>query len=630
MKKLSLMIISLLLALIPQSVLALEAFNISSYDIDMKANLDNSYSITEVLEVDFSEQRHGIIRSITLKTNGGKRAEVKSVSVPGHNFETYREGGNLNIKIGDADTFAAQKQKYTILYEYEIGYDYLDDMDELYFNLIGTQWDCFIDNVKFRIEMPSAFDSEKLNFTYGTEGSKDSEAVKYSVDGNIITGKLSTKLEPYEALTVALPLEEGYFSEAHKKTTPADIVQKYYMAILPAITALGAFFWFRKGRSKPFVQTVEFYAPEGVTPADAGFIIDNSVDPMDITSLIIYWADRGYIEIEEHTEKKLLSSKKTFTLHKLSDISADAKSYEKTMFESLFDEFGDGTRVTTEELEYKFYKVMNAVKEMVRSSWQDDPDRRVYKRINLLISFTLMLLSILTAFLGFIPAINTAFADTFGITAVLAFMSSVGAMFPVWMLIYFISRNRYREKKLGYFAGLIMLTALSLMAWALALYLSNTQNSAIPLALALAGSAALGAMASMCDGRTETGNEFYGRMLGFREFLQTAEKDRINMLVEENPHYFYSTLPYAMVLGVTDRWAKNFESIITQPPDWYRTDGYGGTFNTILFANSISNSMNSFNSVMSTPKPQSTSSSGGSIGGGFSGGGSGGGGGSSW
>ena len=78
------------------------------------------------------------------------------------------------------------------------------------------------------------------------------------------------------------------------------------------------------------------------------------------------------------------------------------------------------------------------------------------------------------------------------------------------------------------------------------------------------------------------------------------------------------------------RWAKNFESIITQPPDWYRTDGYGGTFNTILFANSISNSMNSFNSVMSTPKPQSTSSSGGSIGGGFSGGGSGGGGGSSW
>ena len=66
MKKLSLMIISLLLALIPQSVLALEAFNISSYDIDMKANLDNSYSITEVLEVDFSEQRHGIIRNIPL------------------------------------------------------------------------------------------------------------------------------------------------------------------------------------------------------------------------------------------------------------------------------------------------------------------------------------------------------------------------------------------------------------------------------------------------------------------------------------------------------------------------------------------------------------------------------------
>lgn len=39
---------------------------------------------------------------------------------------------------------------------------------------------------------------------------------------------------------------------------------------------------------------------------------------------------------------------------------------------------------------------------MVRSSWQDDPDRRVYKRMNLLISFILMLLSLLTAYLGFL------------------------------------------------------------------------------------------------------------------------------------------------------------------------------------------------------------------------------------
>lgn len=121
-------------------------------------------------------------------------------------------------------------------------------------------------------------------------------------------------------------------------------------------------FLVQEGKEQAVCSDGGVLAPSALHLRTQEFIIDNSVDPMDITSLIIYWADRGYIEVEEHTEKKLLSSKKTFTLHKLSDISADAKSYEKTMFESLFDEFGDGTRFTTEELEYKFYKVMNAVK----------------------------------------------------------------------------------------------------------------------------------------------------------------------------------------------------------------------------------------------------------------------------
>lgn len=630
MKKIHLIIISLLLALIPQSALALEAFNISSYDIDMKVDLNNSYRISEVLEVDFSEQRHGIIRSIPLKTNGGKPAQIRAISVPGHDFETYKEGGYLKVKIGSADTFAAQKEKYTILYVYDIGYDYLDDMDELYFNLIGTQWDCFINNVKFKITMPSSFDSEKLNFTYGTEGSKKSEGVKYNVDKNVISGKLSGKLEPYEALTVALPLEEGYFSQAHKKTNPADIIQKYYLAITPLITALGAFLWLKKGKSKPFVQTVEFYAPDGVTPADAGFIIDNSVDPMDITSLIIYWADKGYLEIEETSEKKILSVKKRFTLQKLKDLDKDAKAYETTMFDSLFNEFGDGSSVTTTELEHKFYKVMSAVKEMVKSSWQDDPDNRVYKKMNMLVSALLSLASLLTAFIGFTPAINKAISETFSLTAILSFVCAVIVMMPVWGLMYIVSWNRYKEKKFGYFASVIMFTIFGIVAWAVALYMSYVYGNLMPLLVSLVGAAILSAMSFMCDKRTEIGNQYYGRMLGFREFLQTAEKDRINMLVEQNPHYFYSTLAYAMVLGVTDKWAKNFESIVTQPPSWYRTDGYGPNFNTIIFANALNNSMSSFNSAMSTPQPQSTTSSGGSIGGGFSGGGSGGGGGSSW
>ncbi len=68
--------------------------------------------------------------------------------------------------------------------------------------------------------------------------------------------------------------------------------------------------------------------------------------------------------------------------------------------------------------------------------------------------------------------------------------------------------------------------------------------------------------------RSEQGNKWYGQLLGFKNFIDKAEKDRLSCWCEQNPSYFYNVLPYAYVLGVTDKWAKNFESIGIQPPMW--------------------------------------------------------------
>lgn len=115
---------------------------------------------------------------------------------------------------------------------------------------------------------------------------------------------------------------------------------------------------------------------------------------------------------------------------------------------------------------------------------------------------------------------------------------------------------------------------------------------------------------------------------GFKLFLETAEKEKLETLVEDNPQYFYDILPYAYALGVSDKWTKKFESITMRPPEWYDSPAYSH-YAMIHF---INHSMNSAVSSM-TSAPQ-TSSSGGSGfsggGGGFSGGGSGGGGGGSW
>ena len=128
--------------------------------------------------------------------------------------------------------------------------------------------------------------------------------------------------------------------------------------------------------------------------------------------------------------------------------------------------------------------------------------------------------------------------------------------------------------------------------------------------------------------RTKYGNEMLGRIRGFKNFLETAEKERLEAMVINNPTYFYDILPYTYVLGVSDKWIKKFESISLQAPSWY--DGYSD-FNVTTFGSFMNSTMSSAERVMSSdPSTSSSSSSSSSSGGGFSGGGSGGGGGSSW
>jgi len=124
--------------------------------------------------------------------------------------------------------------------------------------------------------------------------------------------------------------------------------------------------------------------------------------------------------------------------------------------------------------------------------------------------------------------------------------------------------------------------------------------------------------------RTIFGNEMLGKIKGFKTFLETAEKPKLEALVMENPEYFYNILPYTYVLGISDKWIKKFEIIALQAPSWY--DGSTG-FNMAEFGTFMNSTMSSASTAMSSSP---SSSGGGGSGGGSSGGGSGGGGGGSW
>ncbi len=124
--------------------------------------------------------------------------------------------------------------------------------------------------------------------------------------------------------------------------------------------------------------------------------------------------------------------------------------------------------------------------------------------------------------------------------------------------------------------------------------------------------------------RTTYGNELLGKIKGFKTFLETAEKVKLEAMVMENPNYFYDILPYTYVLGVSEKWIAKFETFSLQAPSWYDSST---DFDVTSFGSFMNTTMTSAQSTM-TSSP--SSSSGDSLSEGLSGGGSGGGGGGSW
>ena len=125
--------------------------------------------------------------------------------------------------------------------------------------------------------------------------------------------------------------------------------------------------------------------------------------------------------------------------------------------------------------------------------------------------------------------------------------------------------------------------------------------------------------------RTVRGTRELEKVLGFQEFLSRVEADRIERTVK-TPEMFEKYLPFAMALGVEDNWAKAFEGIYTQPPQWYTGPAGVHTFRPSTFTSNLGAMSSQAASVMASAPRSSGGSgfSGGSSGGGFGGGGGGG------
>lgn len=595
------------------------SYVLDAYDVKITVNEDNTLDIVETITAYFNQYKHGIFRTLPFKntviradgTETNNRAGISNIYVS-DKYTKSKENGNLMLKIGSQSITLKGEKKYTIKYRYNLGKDPLKDIDELYYNIIGSEWDTVIGNVTFTITMPKEFDASKLGFSSGEVGSTNNN-VEYKVTGNKIEGKHIGVLKSGNALTVRCELPEGYFVGAKQDVDYATLL----MFIVPLFAFIIALLiWKKYGKDDQVIETVEFYPPNGYNSLEVAYLYKGTVENKDITSLLIYLANKGYIKITETDEQSLFTKSKGFEITKLKEYDG-TNINERIFLDGLFKR---KNTVTVTDLYNRFYMTMNSIrsninrKENRNKIFESSTGKKIGSLILLFLASLITIIAVPTLAFGELGEVITTIVICLFYTPF--YLIGIFAGMPKAMRIFWLGFTGFHS--MIFFATTPLVMALF--------------NDLVYLGAFLFGLACIVGIA-ICiihmPKRTPFGNEMLGKIGGFKDYLETAEKEKLESMVAKNPQYFYDILPFTYVLGISDLWIRKFEAIALQAPDWYSSSS---GFNVDRFGTFMNSTMRSTQTAMSS-SPSSSSSGGGSSrssGGGRSGGGSGGGGGGSW
>jgi uncharacterized membrane protein YgcG len=350
--------------------LAGSAEEIALFDVELFLDAAGGVAIVENITYEFGgEPRHGIYRDIPVRYDRDWQTdhrldltvdEVTRFSGEARPYHVERNSSQVRIKVGDVNRWVSPREDYRIRYRVREGVVFLEEHDELYWDITGNEWTVPIRAVTARVHLPPGIDATSLQtrcFT-GVHGSVAANCTVFAEGGSVRFE--AAGLGPSEGLTVAVAFPKGVFAE------PTGI-ERFFRSFL----AWGGFWlfapfaafglmqrqWRRRGRDRGVGDAipVRYEPPEGLTPAEVGTLIDESADMEDVTATILDLAVRGYLEIEEvETTRLLFLTDKDYTLHARRAADEALKPHERVLLGALFT--GDATSVELSSLKNHFYE----------------------------------------------------------------------------------------------------------------------------------------------------------------------------------------------------------------------------------------------------------------------------------
>ena len=138
------------------------------------------------------------------------------------------------------------------------------------------------------------------------------------IDGSNISFAADDPLRPRNGLTIDVYIPKGVLTQPSWFTRNVVwFVGGNPGALLP-VWAFAVMFglWWWKGRDPdPGVSVAPMYEPpKGLTPAEAGTLLEDAIEARDITSTVIDLAVKGYIKIIEQNDKVLFITHQDYIL----------------------------------------------------------------------------------------------------------------------------------------------------------------------------------------------------------------------------------------------------------------------------------------------------------------------------
>jgi uncharacterized membrane protein YgcG len=617
---------------------------LTSFDSDITVAKSGTLTVAETIAVYATNERisHGIYRDFpTTYTdkNGLKvkvRFDVSTVTMDGHDepYSTESISNGVRVKIGDKDTIIdTGPHTYVLTYTTARQIGFFDKYDELYWNVTGNGWIFTIDKAAATIHLPKGAEIKQSTCYTGTEGSDGKLCTSNSLSGDTIRFVTTNALGASEGLTIAVGFNKGVIAPP----TAEEVRERFIldnaspMVALLGLMALTIFYmtaWWHHGRDPKRGTIIPLFSPPaGLSPEAVRYIHRMAYDRKSFAAALINMAVRGYMKIsEDHGTYTLTRTGKP--AHELG-----LSGSEIAMGDALF----TGPNDSIELKQTNHTRVQSAITALKNRLKAECEKNYFFTNSGWFMGGLGILL--VTGVGGALLSDNSGPAVFImvwlaGWSAGTAFL--LHQAWSNWVAVFTGPGSRIGNIFSAIFMTIFAVPFTGGLFFGLFIFGSSMSPfAAAPLVL---GGILAYVFYHLLKAPTALGAQTLDQIDGFKMFLDTAEKDRLEMLhpPQITPEVFEKFLPYAIALDCENQWSKKFEAQAAAAgldpnqgygyqPYWYSGSNFAN-LGAAGFVSSLGSSLGSAAASASTA-PGSSSGSGG---GGFSGGGGGGGGGGGW